>query len=110
MVFINDLPDAIQGTTMNLFADDAKLDKTIKTKSDVNVLQESLTSMTSWSDDWGLKLNAGKCKVLHISRNPNPIKSAYVVSGEETLEDVSYEKDLGVYVDDKLSFETHVTI
>ena len=32
-----------------------------------------------------------------------------MVSGEETLEDVSYEKDLGVYVDDKLSFETHVT-
>ena len=98
MIFINDLPDAIQGTTINLFADDAKLDQTIKTESDVNVLQESLTSMISWSDDWGLKLNAGKCKVLHISRNPNPIKSAYVVSGEETLEDVSYEKDLGVYV------------
>ena len=49
MIFINDLPDAIQGTTINLFADDAKLDQTIKTESDVNVLQESLTSMISWS-------------------------------------------------------------
>ena len=109
MVFINDLPDAIQGTIMNLFADDAKFDKTIKTERDVNVLQESLTSMISWSDDRGLKLNASKCKVLHISGNPDSIKSSYVVSGDETLEDVRYEKDLGVYVDNKLSFENHVS-
>ena len=64
--------------------------------------------MVEWSKKWSLNLNASKCKVLHIARWSNPIEHAYYLNGDLELEHVSSEKDLGVHIDNQLSFQTHV--
>ena len=74
LAYINDLPESIPGESVNHFADDTKLDKTITTSGDALTLQQSLSKMVEWSKKWSLNLNSSKCKVLHISRRPNPIE------------------------------------
>ena len=112
VVYINDLPAAIPSGRVKLFADDAKLDKTINTVEDVSALQNCLDKMLAWSEHWALKLNVNKCKVLHVSRRQNQSEQDYYLNSNDSniqLESVSFEKDLGVYIDRKLCFETHVS-
>ena len=84
----------MRGESVNLFADDAKLDKTIKSSEDVHTLQSSLDRMLDWSNKWALKLNISKCKVLHVSRQSNPCERKYYMNGDSEMESVSYGKKI----------------
>jgi len=53
---------------VSLFADDAKISRHIATNEDSLNLQEALERMHSWSEEWLLKLNISKCKILSITR------------------------------------------
>ena len=111
LIFINDLPEAVPAQDIKLFADDAKLDKLIESDDDASMLQESLDKMIDWSNEWSLKMNINKCKVLHLSRSVDKQNQSYNMNSPKAkmnLEEVEYEKDLGVFVDSRLSFETHV--
>ena len=69
VIYINDMPDIIEKfAQVNLFADDAKISKHIADNEDSVRLQEAIKKMHSWSEEWLLKLNISKCKVLSITR------------------------------------------
>ena len=46
-----------------------------------------------WSNDWQMKFNSNKCKILHVGEN-NPAVLYYMDANE--LESTGLEKDLGV--------------
>jgi len=60
-----------------------------------------------WSASWLLNLNFEKSKVMHIGNTPH--SDYYVtVSGNATnLSDITFEKDLGVWITDKLESGLH---
>ena len=112
LTYINDLPLVVQDQFVKLFADDAKLDRCVATVNDSRILQCSLDNVTNWSEEWALRMNAAKCKVLHLSRGKTIQKYEYFMNtnkGRVSLQEVECEKDLGVYVDEKLTFEHHVS-
>ena len=111
LAFINDLPENITGGNIKLFADDAKLYRSTNSEDDSKMLQHDLDSLVNWSSKWSLNLNPSKCKVLHASKNPRESHQQYSIdTGNQViqLEKCAFEKDLGVFVDEKLSFETHI--
>ena len=111
LAFINDLPENITGGNIKLFADDAKIYRSTNSEDDSKVLQHDLDSLVNWSSKWSLNLNPSKCKVLHASKNPRESHQQYSIdTGNQViqLEKCAFEKDLGVFVDEKLSFETHI--
>ena len=59
LVYINDLPSVISSSNTFIFAiaDDTKCFKTIKTESDIQLLQNDLTSLTHWGDNNHLSFN-----------------------------------------------------
>ena len=60
-------PDACSNfAEIFLFADDAKLFKHIRSAEDSVVLQKSCDRLFQWSNQWLLRLNVDKCKVLSI--------------------------------------------
>ena len=61
----------------------------------------------TWSEKWKMHLNFDKCVVLRLSLKRLPIESVYNID-THNLETVSSYSDLGVTIDTKLTFSTHV--
>ena len=107
--FINDLPSMCEAF-VTVFADDTKTYKEIKSTEDCCILQRTINALDEWSDRWLIGFNADKCNVLHLGRN-NIRHDYYMKKGNEyiTLKKSDCEKDLGVYVDSQLNFNTHIS-
>ena len=106
LLFINDLPSVATCTTA-LFADDSKCFSEINSLNDCVLLQNDLDKMYEWSVLWNMSFNPTKCKILSITRRTNPICYNYSMNGVP-LENVGNFKDLGVVIDEKLTFNTHI--
>ena len=65
VMFINDLPEVIEGFC-KLYADDSKIIRVIEDDSSADILQRDIDSVTNWTKEWLMKLNSKKCKVLHF--------------------------------------------
>ena len=111
LLFVNDITDDIKSETL-LFADDAKIFSTQHGKNSTATLQNDLHSLEHWADKWGMSFNIDKCKVLHVgNKNDNPVYYLTNSTGKKVPLEVTYnEKDLGVYVDPKMTFSMHVSI
>jgi ribonuclease P/MRP protein subunit RPP40 len=60
-VYINDIDSVCRGnTTLQLFANDAKLCSNIIVDSDLLTLQQSLDRLASWAKEWQLSININK--------------------------------------------------
>ena len=64
-----------------------------------------MDNLIKWSNEWQIKFNESKCCVVHIGNNND--KKDYVMNGVNLFKSTA-EKDLGVLVDENLSFNEHV--
>lgn len=110
VIFINDLPDAVDSVT-RIFADDTKMYGRVVTEDDRECIQRDIERLSEWSEEWQLKFNTSKCSVMHLGQN-NP-KHTYTMKNnagqDERLEVTDLEKDLGLHVDNKLTFHQHTS-
>ena len=60
-----------------LYADDAKIYKSVETDDDVNSLQRVVSRIKEWCNSWLLKLNVNKCKVVSYNRKEIIFKLLY---------------------------------
>ena len=110
VIYINDLPDVCKLLcNIFLFADDSKLYRHIVSENDHILLNQSCQAMFDWCQDWLMSLNTAKCKILTLCKNKKSyMKREYgfniSVDNFVILEHVDCMKDLGVVVDDELSF------
>ena len=109
VIFINDLPRSLN-TVAKMFADDTKVYVRSDTQDGAKNLQEDIDMLQDWSDKWMLKFHPDKCCVLKIGKeNDNKYEMGDVTKGSRiTLKETEQEKDLGVVVDNKLSFSNHI--
>jgi ribonuclease P/MRP protein subunit RPP40 len=107
LLFINDLPSKAVHCTTALFADDSKCFKDICSLNDCLLLQHDLDQLYEWSRSWHMSFNSNKCKVLSVTRRPNPYRFNYCMNGVP-FEHVGDFKDLGVVIDKTLSFTAHI--
>ena len=111
ILYANDLELGIDCRVYK-FADDTKMVVRLKKENivsknyvDNRFGQKNVDKLVGWSDRWDMQFNASKCKVLHLGSN-NP-KFGYSMSGV-WLEPSNVEKDLGIFIDDKLKFSKQV--
>ena len=95
LIFICELPDWIK-CNMKMFADDTKVWKRIGAVEDGEELQRDLDTMMEWSDEWLLRFNLEKCKVMHVGHQFDTVYSLEGSNGKQLLETISKERDLGV--------------
>ena len=103
VLYINDLPDQVH-SPVYLFADDTKIFRTIKNDDDENILQQDLQKLHDWSNKWLLKFHPDKCKVMTIGKDSD---RSYILDGHK-LQKASHEKDIGVTIDNQLTFDKHI--
>ena len=107
LLFINDIDNNIQ-SPLRLFADDTILCREIWSKDDHNIIQNDIQTLFKWSQTWKLDFNVTKCKVLTISNKKDPDKFNYTLN-TDPLEHVDSHQYLGVTINSKLRWNTHVS-
>ena len=105
VLYINDLPEEVQNEVF-LFADDTKVYSQITDATDAENLQSDLKKLQDWSEKWLLPFHPDKCKVLHLGAKSE--EEFEYTMGETTLEETTCEKDLGVNIDNRLTFSNHI--
>ena len=92
-----------------MFADDLKVYKVIKSKQNCEELQRDINYISEWGEINNLFINPNKCRVIRFTRKHRskiPIFE-YKIKGSK-LEYTNIYKDLGVTIDQNLSFEKHI--
>ncbi len=70
LVFINDINDNIGSEGyMNMFADDAKMQRKIITENSCWELQNDLAKLYKWSQKWQMEFNGDKCHVIKFGKS-----------------------------------------
>ena len=108
VIYINDILDNIDSNGL-MFADDTKIFRLISSKGDSERLQNDIESLEKWSSKWELKFNSEKCHVLTLGKFENIRHTHRYKICEREMEHVYTEKDLGVTIDENLSFEEHIS-
>ena len=105
LVYCNDVQDYIQAeSSLALFADDSKLYTSLHLPTSCSSLQDNLNNLLKWSVDMKMKF-----KVMHISRKKLPNKHQYNLD-DQSLEQVTNIKDLGITVSSNLSWSKHIEV
>jgi hypothetical protein len=89
-----------------LFADDINIFRLINSIYDQQILQNDLIKVENWSEKCLLKFHPEKCKHMNIHRTPKEEEVKYNLLGPE-ISKVKEEKDIGVLINDELSFDKH---
>ena len=122
LIYVTNISDHINNFT-SLFADDTKLFSYILEDHSTRSLQEDIDKLTYWSENMQMSFNMSKCHVMHLGRNNNNhqysmYKTSHTYSKSAgtaykltfyNLADVTEETDLGICIDDQLSFSDHIT-
>jgi hypothetical protein len=67
LIFINDLAEYIQHSTLRLFADDSIIYKQIKNKEDAIKLQQDLDAAGKWEQDWLMRGAQFKSDIISVT-------------------------------------------
>lgn len=106
LIFINDVFMNFIHSKCLIYADDTKIFMKISSVSDCLLLQSDLSRLVDYCVDNSLFLNTKKCHVISFCRKPKPIIFDYKFN-DSIISRVSVIRDLGVYLDSKLTFNAH---
>jgi hypothetical protein len=107
IIFINDITTCFKHLRFLLYADDLKVFCPIRGVDDYQHAQSELEALSRWCMDNELHLNLNKCKVISFSRNRTTLRYDYELS-RHILERTDSMRDLGVLLDRKLDFRSHI--
>lgn len=110
-IFVNDLPYTLKNAHMEVYADDTTIWVAGGNEVSVNrLLQEDITLVSNWIRDNRLKLNVSKTKSIRlVSRNGvKPEPNLKLLAYGTDIEQVREVKLLGVIIDERLSFSSHI--
>jgi hypothetical protein len=105
-LFISDLSIILSEVNHLFYADDLKIFHVIKSDNDAEFLQEKLNNLKTWCDTNELHLNVSKCHVITFTRKKLRHEFSYKI-GTINLDRVKTMSDLGILLDEKLTFKPH---
>ena len=108
LIYINDLGvDISNGSYLNMFADDAKIQRKIQNENSCKELQEDINKIKAWSEKWKIEFNVDKCHVVRFGVSKKRPIWQYKL-GDEKIPSSEKEKDLGVVINYKCNHEDHI--
>ena len=106
LIYINDISTNMH-SELRLFADDILIYRPIHSPSDQKILQDDLTTLIKWANEWQMDFNVSKCNILQVTTHHTTKTFTYQMNGVP-LKSVEKIKYLGVYLNNKLSWHDHI--
>ncbi|KAK3092504.1 hypothetical protein FSP39_003753 [Pinctada imbricata] len=108
LVFINDLPDAIEGLS-RLYADDTSVSHSSSSLSEIERNTNlDMTNITKWSKDWLVEFNPAKTKVLVFGADDNELENLTFIFDNIPINPVHSHKHLGITFDNNGKWTSHI--
>ena len=112
LIYINDLPDGIT-SICKIFADDTSLfSKVLDINESANNLNTDLEKITKWAHQWKMQFNPDPNKqaneVIFSRRSKIDLSYPSVKFNNNDIVTCSDQKHLGIVLDSKLNFASHV--
>ena len=111
LIYINDLLNELKSNA-KLFADDTTLFTIVKDKTEsANILSNNLSEISKWAYDWKMLFNPDPCKPAQevvFSRKKKTQSHPAISLNNIQVKRTSYQKHLGLLLDEKLNFKQHV--
>jgi len=109
-IYVNDLPNVVHSSDLNMFADDTELHYCHSDLLTVeHTLHSDLGNISTWLKVNRLKLNVSKSHCMLIgSRQRIAGKCLHLMLDGVTLGQVSSTKYLGIHIDQHLTWNTHI--
>lgn len=107
ILFFNDATLSFRSAKLGVFADDLKMYMKVKTIDDALCLQQDVNAFSEWCKRNALTLSIDKCKCMTFHRKNEPILYDYTIDGA-VVGRVRKIRDLGVILDEKLDFNSHI--
>ena len=115
LIYTNDLPSAVQGSTVSMYADDTSLCLKSRDISQLNeAINDDLAHLDSWLKGNKLSLNVAKTQSMLIATKPkhrtlnNAAEKLHLKIRGSELDLVNKTKYLGVHVDNSLDWKEHI--
>ena len=111
LIYIADIGNEVTHSTIASYADDSKLKRKIKTKSDGEKLQSDLNKVYKWTDENIMEFNTTKFEILRIGKEET-LKSEinYKTPDEKPIQESEVVKDLGVLFNKEGNFDDHLKV
>ena len=113
LIYINDLSEIIE-SEIRIFADDTFIFQTVpqNAPSTADTLEGDLRKITNWANQWKLSFNPDLSKQaveVIFSKNKRAPKFNPLTFNGMPVKTVEETKHLGMILDTKLSFESHIS-
>ncbi len=113
LIFMNDLPLVTKDTCTDMFADDSTIHTNGRTIDELErKLNNDLTKIDTWCDENQMAINVDKTKAMLVTTHQKawrlPKQELDIKLKGKTLENVACEKLLGVHLDNRLNWATHI--
>jgi hypothetical protein len=109
-LYIQEIHDIVDkyNLSYHIFADDVQIYTPLSTNhSELQSLRLCVADIKKWAEGNSLKLNDNKTKFLQINA-PNRMQIDYPLSYGDSFNVDHHVKNLGIYIDERLSFRTQI--
>ena len=109
LIYINDIVDEI-GSCIRLFADDTSLYMIVEDPvSAADLMNNDLSKIHNWAQQWLVKFNPNKTEELIISRKQSPPNHPSLVMNNTPVTRVEKHKHLGLILNEQCTWHHHIT-
>ena len=106
LLYVNDLPQYVQNQNCNIFADDTIMYSFGSNVEELSCkMQGALDSIMPWYMTYRLSINANKSAIMLIGRPSQVHDDIDIKINDVRIEQVQSMKYLGIYIDNKLSWD-----
>ena len=109
LILINDIDEKISQSNVNIFADDTRIKKVIKTEDDSTKLQEELNKLYDWEKTNNMEFNGSKFEVLKCgSKKTLKENTKYYSPDNKEIDEKESLRDLGIIMNNEANFKDHI--
>lgn len=108
LIYTADIPKE-PGTHLSIFADDTAVHASARNERFMlTLLQRAVDQIVEWMSRWRLRINESKCVAVRFTRKRNPPERRITV-GQTQINWSNEVKYLGLIMDSKLTWKSHIT-
>lgn len=108
LIYINSMVGKVENEGLYLFADDLKVFQETAVEKESELLQQNIDRIYDWTQYSLLKLHPKKCKAMRITSGTKKVLNTHYSIADRQIDHVSKIDDLGITLNDRLSFEEHI--